>query len=365
VLPDELCCARAPAVRSVPRANKIANFSLDLALMTFFITSLSFPGMGAAPLSHHDGSSAIRGLLYVARAALSTTADASIGTEPFASCDSVEMGLPMNTSFGKRLIVTPGTKVHLSDRDPEDTLGWQKGHAMRGRLKKSLERLDDLQYLLYAEQKHALLIVLQGRDAAGKDGTIRHVMTGMNPQGCVVTPFKQPTPEEAAHDFLWRVHKAVPPVGDVGIFNRSHYEDVLIVRVHNLVPKDVWSRRYGQINSFEQMLAENRVKLLKFFLHISKDEERRRFQKRIDDKKRHWKISEADFAEREYWDDYTKAFEEMLTRCSTPEAPWFVIPSNKKWFRNLAVSHIIAETMEDMKMKFPQPKVDVSKIKLK
>jgi PPK2 family polyphosphate:nucleotide phosphotransferase len=271
----------------------------------------------------------------------------------------------MSANFIKELIVTPGTKVTLSDRDPGNTLGWEKGHAMRASWKKAIQRVDDLQYLLYAEHKRALLVILQGRDAAGKDGTIRHVMSGVNPQGCTVTSFKVPTPEEAAHDFLWRIHKAVPPAGDIGIFNRSHYEDVLVVRVHDLVPKEVWSRRYGQINAFEQILAENHVKILKFFLHISKDEQRKRFEKRIDDKKRNWKISEDDFAERKFWDDYTKAYEEMLSRSSTPEAPWFVIPANKKWFRNLAVSHIIAETLESMKMKFPEPKVDVSKIKLK
>jgi len=271
----------------------------------------------------------------------------------------------MKTNFSKQLIVTPGTKINLTDRDPEDTLGWDKDHSMKASLRKSIQHLDSLQYLLYAEHKHALLIILQGRDAAGKDGTIRHVMAGINPQGCIVTPFKEPTPEELEHDFLWRIHKAVPPVGDVGIFNRSHYEDVLVVRVHDLVPKEVWSRRYEQINTFERILAENHVRILKFFLHISKDEQRKRFQKRIDDKERNWKISADDFAERKFWDEYTKAYEEALGRCSTPEAPWFVIPSNKKWFRNLAVSHIITETLESMKMKFPKPKIDVSKIKLK
>jgi PPK2 family polyphosphate:nucleotide phosphotransferase len=269
------------------------------------------------------------------------------------------------TNFTKAFAVTPGTKVHLATHDPGETLGWSKGHKTKASLDKTIQRLDALQYLLYAQHKHALLIVLQGMDAAGKDGTIRHVMSGINPQGCVVTPFKKPVPEEAAHDFLWRIHRAVPPIGDIGIFNRSHYEDVLVVRVHDLVPKEVWSRRYEQINAFERILAENRVKILKFFLHISKDEQRARFRQRMDDKDREWKISEDDFAERKFWDDYTKAYEEALSRCSTPEAPWFVIPSNKKWFRNLAVSHIIAETLEGMKMKFPKPTVDVSKIKLK
>jgi PPK2 family polyphosphate:nucleotide phosphotransferase len=270
----------------------------------------------------------------------------------------------MTTNFTKELIATPGKKVKLGKWDPEDTLGWKKDHKTKTSLAKTIETMDGLQYLLYAEHKRALLIVLQGLDAGGKDGTIRHVMSGVNPQGCRVTSFKQPTSEELAHDFLWRIHKAVPPVGDIGIFNRSHYEDVLIARVHNLVPKDVWSRRYDQINDFERTLEENNVRILKFFLHISKDEQKRRFQKRIDDKTRQWKISESDFAERKYWDDYTKAYEAALSNCSTSHAPWFIIPSNKKWFRNLAVSHIITETMEQMHMKFPRPTVDVSKIKL-
>src|SRR5690242_139024 len=271
----------------------------------------------------------------------------------------------MATNFSKELVITPGTKVKLSKYDPEETLGWGKGHKMKASLEKSIERLDAQQYLLYAEHKHALLIVLQGLDAAGKDGTIRHVMAGINPQGCVVTPFKAPTKQELDHDYLWRIHASVPRIGNIGIFNRSHYEDVLVVRVHNLVPKDVWSQRFDQINSFEQMLNENRVKILKFFLHISKDEQKKRFQDRIDDKDRRWKISESDFAERKYWDDYTKAYEDVLTRCSTTAAPWYVIPSNKKWFRNLAVSHIIVEALEEMKMKFPPATIDVSKIKLR
>jgi PPK2 family polyphosphate:nucleotide phosphotransferase len=270
----------------------------------------------------------------------------------------------MATNFSKELIATPGKKIKLDKWDPEDTLGWDKNHKMKASLAKTIEKLDELQYLLYAEHKRALLIVLQGLDAAGKDGTIRHVMAGVNPQGCRVTSFKKPTSEELSHDFLWRIHKAVPPVGDIGIFNRSHYEDVLIARVHNLVPKEVWSRRYDEINEFERTLEENNVKILKFFLHISKDEQKRRFQQRIDDKDRRWKISEADFAERKYWDDYTKAYEAALTNCSTEHAPWYVIPSNKKWFRNLAVSHIAVETLEELHMKFPAPTVDVSKIKL-
>jgi len=269
----------------------------------------------------------------------------------------------MKTNFSKELIASPGKKVKLSKWDPEDTLGWDKGHKAKASAEKEIEKLDKLQYLLYAEHKRALLIVLQGMDAAGKDGTIRHVMTGVNPQGCVVSPFKKPSIEESEHDFLWRIHKAVPQHGDIGIFNRSHYEDVLVVRVHKLVPKEVWSRRYEEINNFEAMLRENNVTILKFFLHISKDEQRSRFQQRIDDPDRRWKISDADFAERNFWDDYIAAYEDALTKCTTDHAPWYIIPANKKWFRNLAVSHIITETMEGMHMKFPPPTVDVKKLK--
>jgi PPK2 family polyphosphate:nucleotide phosphotransferase len=269
----------------------------------------------------------------------------------------------MKTNFSKELIASPGKKVKLAKWGPEDTLGWDKGHKAKASAEKVTEKLDKLQYLLYAEHKRALLIVLQGMDAAGKDGTIRHVMAGVNPQGCVVTPFKKPSIEEAQHDFLWRIHKAVPQHGDIGIFNRSQYEDVMVVRVHQLVPKKVWSRRYDEINNFEAMLDENNVKVLKFFLHISKDEQKRRFQERIDDPDRRWKISDADFAERNFWDDYIRAYEDALTKCSTDDAPWFIIPANKKWFRNLAVSHIITETLESMRMKFPPPTVDVKKLK--
>jgi PPK2 family polyphosphate:nucleotide phosphotransferase len=272
----------------------------------------------------------------------------------------------MATNFSKELIVTPGKKhVRLSTWDPDDTLGWDKDHKTKANLEKCAKRLDDLQYLMYAERKHALLIVLQGLDAAGKDGTIRHVMDGVNPQGCRVTSFKQPSAEERSHDFLWRIHKAVPCIGDIGIFNRSQYEDVLIVRVHNLVPKSEWTKRYDEINDFERMLTQNHVRILKFFLHISKDEQKKRFQERIDDPDKRWKISQDDFKERQFWDDYTTAYEDTLSRCSTDEAPWFVIPSNKKWFRNLAVSHIITEALESMKMKFPPPTVDVKKLKWK
>ena len=265
----------------------------------------------------------------------------------------------------KELLVKPGKKVKLSHYDPDDTLGHSKGAETDDKMEKLLKRMDSLQYLMYAEKKHALLVVFQALDAGGKDGTIRHVMSGLNPQGCMVVSFKEPSSEELRHDFLWRVHKLVPQIGDIGVFNRSHYEDVLVVRVHNLVPKDVWSKRYDQINSFEWLLAQNGVAIVKFFLHISKEEQKKRFMQRIDDPDRRWKISQSDFNERKYWDDYIKAYEEALMRCSTDEAPWYIVPANKKWFRNYVVSKILVETLEDLKMKYPKPTVDIKDLKWK
>jgi PPK2 family polyphosphate:nucleotide phosphotransferase len=218
---------------------------------------------------------------------------------------------------------------------------------------------------IYAEGKRSLLIVLQGRDAAGKDGTINHVLGAMNTQGCSGTGFKVPSQEEAAHDFLWRYHQHTPRRGQVAIFNRSHYEDVLVVRVHDLVPKKVWSRRYELINDFERMLYENGTHILKFYLHIDAEEQLMRFKQRIDDPARHWKISDGDYAERPYWDAYTEAFEAALETCSTRHAPWFIIPSNHKWFGNLAISRIVAEKLESLDMKFPEPTVDINEIKQK
>ena len=267
--------------------------------------------------------------------------------------------------FRKELAVKPGAKVNLSKYDPEDTLGHQKGAKSDAKLAKYLARLDSLQYLMYAEQKHALLVVFQAMDAGGKDGAIRHVMSGLNPQGCIVKSFKQPSSDELRHDFLWRVHNAIPEVGYIGIFNRSHYEDVLVTRVHNLVPKEVWSVRYDQINAFEKLLTQNRVTIVKFFLHISKDEQKKRFMERIDDADKRWKISVTDFSERKFWDEYVAAYEAALSSCSTSEAPWYIIPANKKWFRNLAVSRILVETIETLGMKFPKPTVDIRDLKWK
>ena len=271
----------------------------------------------------------------------------------------------MATNFSKELVVKPGNKVKLSKYDADDTLGWEKDHKMKSSLEKAVEKLDALQYVLYAERKRALLIVLQGLDAGGKDGTIRHVMSGVNPQGCKVTPFKVPAGEETDHDFLWRIHNAVPGYGYIGIFNRSHYEDVLVVRVHNIVPRSPSGPGDTTKSTISRnLLTRNNVKILKFFLHISKDEQKKRLMERIDDPDKRWKISEADFNERSFWDDYTAAYEDALTKCSTGAAPWYIIPSNKKWFRNLAVSHIIAETLEEMDPKLPKPSVDVKKLKM-
>jgi PPK2 family polyphosphate:nucleotide phosphotransferase len=261
-----------------------------------------------------------------------------------------------------KLLAPPGAKFKLSSIDPADTHGIGKETAEE-RLEKNRERLAVLQYQLYAESQRALLVVLQGIDAAGKDGTVSHVMSGMNPQGVTVTPFKVPEGEEKRHDFLWRVHKAVPEYGKIGIFNRSHYEDVLVVRVHELVPESVWSKRYQQINDFERMLTENRIHVVKFMLYISKDEQAKRFQERIDDKTKSWKFSQADVKERGYWDDYIKAYNDALSKCSEPDAPWYVIPANKKWFRNLAVAEILIHTLEKMKLKFPKAPADLDKIR--
>jgi PPK2 family polyphosphate:nucleotide phosphotransferase len=216
-------------------------------------------------------------------------------------------------------------------------------------------RIDQLQDVLYAEGKRALVVVLQGRDTSGKDGTIRKVFGPLDPLGIVVTSFKAPTPIELAHDYLWRVHQAVPPKGTIGVFNRSHYEDVLVVRVHALVPEPVWRARYEQINQFERILADNGVTLLKFFLHISREEQRERLLARLEDPAKHWKFSPGDLAERDRWDEYTAAYEEAIARTSTAEAPWFVVPADKKYLRDLLVAQVVADTLERMDLKYPGP----------
>jgi PPK2 family polyphosphate:nucleotide phosphotransferase len=266
-------------------------------------------------------------------------------------------------NYANDMVVAPGRRVKLKDVDPGFHGKHESSDHAAPEIAAQLETLKKLQYTMYAERAHSLLIVLQGIDAAGKDGVCRHVIDAMNPQGCVVTGFKQPTPEERAHDFLWRVHRHVPELGKAAIFNRSHYEDVLVVRVHKLAPREVWSRRYDHINAFESLLADSGTTILKFFLWISKEEQLERFRQRLEDPARQWKISDSDYREREYWNDYISAYEDMLERCSTDKAPWYVIPSNHKWFRNLAVSQIICQALEGMKLQMPKPTVDLDQIR--
>lgn len=228
---------------------------------------------------------------------------------------------------------------------------------------KNIEKLKELQEKLYAEHKQSILIVLQAIDGGGKDGTIEHVFGPLNSQGCRIASFKVPTPIEADHDFLWRIHAQAPAKGEIVVFNRSHYEQVLVVRVHDLEPKDINKTRYDQINDFEKLLASNNTHILKFFLHISKDEQLQRFKDRIDDPSKHWKVAAGDFAERQKWDDYMAAFEDMVNKCSKDNAPWFVIPADKKWFRDLAISQILVDNMEGMNIQLPQTDEDIEAIK--
>jgi PPK2 family polyphosphate:nucleotide phosphotransferase len=258
----------------------------------------------------------------------------------------------------QRLRVEPGQAVDLETMDAGQTYGRRRQSADE-ELAGGLERLADLQDRIWAEQKHAVLVVLQGIDASGKDGTIRHVVGAFNPQGCRVTSFKVPTEHERAHDYLWRVHQHTPARGEIAIFNRSHYEDVLVVRVKGLVPEATWRRRFDQINEFERMLSEEGTTVVKFFLHIDRDEQRQRFQARLDDPTKRWKFRRADLEERLRWDDYMIAFGEAMSRCSTPAAPWYVVPANKKWFRNLAVAEILADILQESRPQYPEPEEDL------
>ncbi|HET7168316.1 MAG TPA: polyphosphate kinase 2 family protein [Candidatus Limnocylindrales bacterium] len=260
--------------------------------------------------------------------------------------------------FRDALRVRPGHTVRLAKLDHRATFGRDKD-AAQPEIARQLERLAGLQDRFWAEARRSVLVVLQGIDAAGKDGTIQKVMEAFNPQGCPVTSFKVPSAEELAHDYLWRVHKAVPRKGEIGIFNRSHYEDVLVVRVHDLVPKKVWSKRYDEINAFERHLVDNGTTIVKFFLSIDRDEQRQRFQERFDDPTKRWKFSMGDIAERARWDDYQAAFDEALSRTSTREAPWYLIPANRNWLRDLAVSTILADTIADLKPSYPPVADDV------
>ena len=262
----------------------------------------------------------------------------------------------------ERHLIPPGKRFRLRDVDPADTGDYKDKKGAKKQLEADRAELIRLQELLYAEGKHALLIVIQAMDTGGKDGLIRHVMRGVNPQGCIVSSFKVPTPEELAHDYLWRIHKVVPPRRMIGIFNRSHYEDVLVVRVHNLVPKEVWQQRYEQINQFEKHLTENGVTILKFFLHISKEEQKRRLQARLDDPTKHWKFSVGDLKERARWDEYMAAHEDAVNLTGTPWAPWYVVPADHKWYRNLVISQILVECLQGLKMAYPKPSFDPTSI---
>ena len=258
------------------------------------------------------------------------------------------------------LTIRPGRSFDLEDLPTEDDAGFKNQDAARAELEKLLDRLRQLQHLLYADGRYAFLIVLQAMDTGGKDGTIRHVMSGFNPAGCMVTSFKVPSEEEKKHDFLWRVHHAAPPKGVIGVFNRSHYEDVLVVRVHKMVPKEVWKGRYRQINEFERLLVENGTPILKFFLHISKKEQAKRLKARIEDRKKNWKFSSGDLVERKLWSQYQKAYEDAVRECSTEWAPWNVIPADNKWARDVLVARAMVEKLESLELRYPKPEKDLA-----
>jgi PPK2 family polyphosphate:nucleotide phosphotransferase len=258
-----------------------------------------------------------------------------------------------------------GWRGRLGDIDPEDREGipFPKAEA-EAATASDIAEIDRLQEILYAQAKHALLVVLQGLDTSGKDGTIRKVFSPLNPLGAVAVAFKKPTPPELAHDFLWRVHKAVPAAGLIGIFNRSHYEDVLVARVHGSVPPDRIEARYDQINRFERHLAENGVTILKFFLHISKKQQKARLQARLDDPTKRWKFNPGDLAEREHWDDYMLAYQTALERCSTEWTPWFIVPADHKWYRNAVIARIVRSTLEALDLTYPSEMPGLDKVRI-
>ncbi len=261
--------------------------------------------------------------------------------------------------------VKPDTRVDLSIWDPNEKRAFPHKKKQGKRLLKHLNnRLEALQELFYAEGKHKLLVVLQGMDTSGKGGVIRHVFEGVNPQGVKVANFKVPTRQELAHDYLWRVHKQTPGTGEIVIFDRSHYEDVLVVRVHELVPPDTWSRRYHHINQFERLLADEGTTILKFYLHIDLDEQKERLQDRLDEPDKHWKFNPGDLEERRLWPQYTTAYEDVLSKTSTDWAPWHIIPANRKWYRNLVISTVIIQTLESLDMHFPEPDFDPADIQI-
>ena len=260
--------------------------------------------------------------------------------------------------------VEPGDTIDLGERSTDDTPFWDPDDKEEGRerLLEQNRRLEELQELLWAEGEHRVLVILQAMDAGGKDGTIRHVFDGVNPSGVRVAAFKQPSSRELAHDYLWRAHRQVPGDGELVIFNRSHYEDVLVFRVEELVAEERWKRRYGHIVDFERMLADEGTTIVKFFLHISKDEQTERFQSRLDEPHKNWKFSTGDLATRDKWDDYREAFEAVLEKTSTESAPWYIIPADRKWYRNIAVSEILIQTLEGLDMRYPDPEDGLDEI---
>ena len=262
----------------------------------------------------------------------------------------------------KKLMVIEGKKINLQRLSPDYNFSIDEEKAeyvLKQNLKK---RMSELQYRLYAERKNGLLIVFQGIDTSGKDSTIRHVISAFNPQSCAVKAFKEPTAEDLSHDFLWRIHKRAPSRGEIVVFNRSHYEDIIQPRVHKTIHKSIWSQRYEHINAFERCLSDNSIKIIKFFLHISKEEQRKRLEERMNDPSKQWKVSESDITERKFWKNYTVAYQDIINRCSNLWAPWYIIPANKKWFRNLVVALVIVDTLERMKPKFPKPTINLSKM---
>jgi PPK2 family polyphosphate:nucleotide phosphotransferase len=258
----------------------------------------------------------------------------------------------------------PHSQIKLGDFDPRHVFGELTKEDAEQQTRENAAAIGDLAYRLYAEDRQAILLMLQGMDTSGKDGTIRSVLADVSPFSCAVTAFKAPSSEELAHDFLWRIHKAVPRRGQVGVFNRSHYEDVLIVRVHNLVPEVEWRTRYDRINDFERIIAAGGVTWIKCYLHISKNEQKERLEARLKDPNKRWKFNPDDLRERGFWDDYQWAAEDMLTRCNTQDAPWHIVPSDRKWHRNLVVSQLVRGALEELNPQFPQPHADVDKIKV-
>jgi PPK2 family polyphosphate:nucleotide phosphotransferase len=264
--------------------------------------------------------------------------------------------MPASSIDTEQFRVAPGTKVELSKWPTNTTSGFEGGKAASADVLSELNaRLGELQQMLYAEGRHKVLVVLQGMDTSGKDGTIKHVFRTINPLGVKVANFKRPNDVELAHDYLWRIHEHTPRAGRIVIFNRSHYEDVLVVRVHDVVPEQVWRQRYEHIRGFESMLADEGTVVVKFFLHISKDEQRERLQERLDNPAKHWKFEHGDISERAHWDDYTAAYQDAIAETSTEKAPWYVVPSDRKWYRNLVVSQVLINALQDLDMQYPEP----------